>query len=511
MSNTKITSSQYWNRWRAWPIFLIIIGYAFLYVILIHSQSFVHHGDRVFPLHDDAMISMRYAQQISLEHGPVWNEGERVQGYTNFLWMMYMTIPHLLKFGLYRSGLFVQVSNMIINVTIFAIVWRSTRKRSSIPIATTAVLLLVVSLPFTYWALAGFETSLQALFVTLALITFFQQETSARSDNSKSTFISFVLIGISYLIRPDSLVLLFVVILIQLIRFLQYRRIEILPLIGMVICISLIISLHVFQLKYYGDILPNTFYLKMTEGARSDAFFYLLRMSPDSLFFLFIAIIINAVIMRTRQWIEIASIPISYIIYIFLTGGDVFGFSRYFVSIIPFTCIFSSIALSDIAHRISKMTGHKKNHILSIMIAILVIFSFSKLNLFFANIARNRQAAHDQLLIAESLKNLLESDDLIAVAWAGALPYFIPEYRFLDVHGKNDRYIAHTTAHPGPPVGHNKWDLSYILEERRPNAIVAGGYVPYGEHPEFVKRYQTNWVLVPGTKEVQGFWLRDSR
>ena len=134
-----------------------------------------------------------------------------------------------------------------------------------------------------------------------------------------------------------------------------------------------------------------------------------------------------------------------------------------------------------------------------------------KFNLFFVNIARNGQAAQDQLLIAKSLEGTLKRDELIAVAWAGSLPYFMPDYRFLDVHGKNDKHIARTIAHPGPPVGHNKWDLDYVLEDKRPAAIVAGGYVPYDEHPTFTKYYQPNWVAVPGTKEVTGFWLRVPR
>src|SRR5690606_35986274 len=39
-------------------------------------------------LSDDAFISFRYAQNLVDGHGLVYNQGERVEGYTNFLWTL---------------------------------------------------------------------------------------------------------------------------------------------------------------------------------------------------------------------------------------------------------------------------------------------------------------------------------------------------------------------------------------------------------------------------------------
>ncbi|MCL2825764.1 MAG: hypothetical protein FWD57_17365, partial [Polyangiaceae bacterium] len=39
---------------------------------------------------DDAFISFRYARNLVMGHGLVFNPGERVEGYTNFLWTMLM-------------------------------------------------------------------------------------------------------------------------------------------------------------------------------------------------------------------------------------------------------------------------------------------------------------------------------------------------------------------------------------------------------------------------------------
>ena len=42
---------------------------------------------------DDSFISFRYARNLLEGHGLVYNPGEPVEGYTNFLWTLVMTIP----------------------------------------------------------------------------------------------------------------------------------------------------------------------------------------------------------------------------------------------------------------------------------------------------------------------------------------------------------------------------------------------------------------------------------
>src|SRR4051794_37248022 len=41
---------------------------------------------------DDAYISFRYAENLASGHGLVYNLGERVEGYTNFLWVVLLAL-----------------------------------------------------------------------------------------------------------------------------------------------------------------------------------------------------------------------------------------------------------------------------------------------------------------------------------------------------------------------------------------------------------------------------------
>ena len=56
---------------------------ALLLVLVLSSVALATHLAWVC---DDAFISFRYAANLAHGRGLVWNPGERVEGYTNFLW-----------------------------------------------------------------------------------------------------------------------------------------------------------------------------------------------------------------------------------------------------------------------------------------------------------------------------------------------------------------------------------------------------------------------------------------
>lgn len=51
-------------------------------ILLLHSRVYFNYQS------DDAYITYRYARNLADGIGPVWNRGEHVEGYSNFLWMV---------------------------------------------------------------------------------------------------------------------------------------------------------------------------------------------------------------------------------------------------------------------------------------------------------------------------------------------------------------------------------------------------------------------------------------
>src|SRR5215218_10102939 len=81
--------------------------------LFIYRSSFVGiDGRRYFCLFDDAMISMRYAWNLSHGLGPVWNPGEYVEGYTDPLMVLLMSLPTLV-FDKVDAVLAVQISGIV--------------------------------------------------------------------------------------------------------------------------------------------------------------------------------------------------------------------------------------------------------------------------------------------------------------------------------------------------------------------------------------------------------------
>ena len=59
----------------------MIAGLAALVVLFVHAASYLPF------IADDALITLRYAERLLDGHGLTWNDGERVEGYSNLLWL----------------------------------------------------------------------------------------------------------------------------------------------------------------------------------------------------------------------------------------------------------------------------------------------------------------------------------------------------------------------------------------------------------------------------------------
>lgn len=122
---------------------------------------------------DDAFISFRYARNLVEGHGLVFNPGERVEGYTNFLWVLELA-AFWKTLGLRPESVAPWLSVLCTIGTLAPTVWWAAllpglRRRGLM--IWMALGLLCTSATFAVWTSGGgLETRQFTLFVVVAVV-----------------------------------------------------------------------------------------------------------------------------------------------------------------------------------------------------------------------------------------------------------------------------------------------------------------------------------------------------
>jgi hypothetical protein len=149
---------------------------------------------------DDAFITLRYAENLASHGAPVYNLGERVEGYTSFVWLVLASLGALLPVPL--PG-FVQGLGAASGVLLLAASWALLgRVLPGERLFNALVLLaLAVSAPVAAWAMGGLETPLFAALCTWAFVLAIdvQRESSARRGALLG-----LLLALATLTRPEG-------------------------------------------------------------------------------------------------------------------------------------------------------------------------------------------------------------------------------------------------------------------------------------------------------------------
>ena len=245
-------------------LLILLIGIAFhvsIYALKTLYNSFLVQNKLYFaPLREDIMISMRYADNLSKGYGLVWNIGERVEGYTNFLWTIILSIPHFLGLSKNYAFLFPVILNLLFFFISALLVFKLLRLIKVSPIVSfMATSVFCFFLPFAYWGSMGFETSMIVLCSIIAVYYITKGLLLRRS-------IFFILaslgLGMGWLVRDSYAIIFFssAVLIAGLYKktSLSFRKIAV------VFVLPFLVKLfhEIFRYLYYGNLLPNTYYLK---------------------------------------------------------------------------------------------------------------------------------------------------------------------------------------------------------------------------------------------------------
>ena len=229
------------------------------YLLFILRTSFAVGGTRYFVLFEDAMISMRYARHLAAGEGLVWNIGEPpIEGFTNLLWVLWMSVAHKLDLSESKISLFIMLSGVVIMLMTGFVTARIARKITDaawVPVAVLAATLFCY--PLVFWTLRGMEVGALALFVYTLLWLVLENEDEFSFPRSIAMG---ALTAGALLIRSDSVV---PVGLILLYGFLTTKKRWLFAGVIAVFALSAVGGQTVFRKAYFHESLPNTYFLKL--------------------------------------------------------------------------------------------------------------------------------------------------------------------------------------------------------------------------------------------------------
>ncbi len=505
---------------------LIILVYAIYAGIYIYQTSFIVSGERYFVLFDDAMISMRYARNLAHGYGLVWNPaGARVEGYTNPLWVVFMAIFHLFPFSATKISVLIQISGAVFLIANLYFVKKIVESLTGSQLISLLVVILTAFYnPLNNWGLQGMEVSVLTLVVSAAL--WVGLENLRKRDFSPWLF---VLLGVSTLIRIDMAVPYLVILLFLSLALPERRRQNLLW--GFGLLFIFILGQSLFRLWYYGDILPNTYYLKMTGYPSTlriaHGFYVLVQFILQMNWLLFLFPFIALVFRRDRFILLLLLVFLGQLAYSVYVGGDAWeqkgGSNRYISIVMPlYFTLFVFTADRFRETLVNKLKDFTNLAALFTNLGLVLFVGASMINFnYLVNIrSLERWALLRQPLFIEGNKEYIQialavdkitaPQASVAVVSAGAIPYFSDRFA-IDLLGKNDVKIAHEKVHGKLSLagisdfrpGHLKWDYDYSLGELKPDVVVQ----LWGNTDE-AQPYLDRYYLVGGAPDDLPFSLR---
>lgn len=457
--------------------FTYIVIFFVIYCIFL-SWSFL------FQNVDDAYISYRYGMNMMNGHGLVYNQGEYVEGYTNFLWTV-ITAPFTkvssIDVSIFSSLLGLSIS--IFNILLIALISREFLKgfeQYSKYLLLLPSLFLALDDSIAFWAIGGMEFPVYTLFILGIIYNYFKINENPRHLGYLIFFLIFCT-----LTRPEGN-MIFVITAGHMLLF--RKRIDNFRKVFFTIILSyalFCLAYYGFKYLYYGQILPNTFYAKGVTDWKMNFLlgtkYLALCVGTRIYIFIFILFIPFKKVFTEFKYSYLIIFSFIYVVYLVAVGGDWMIANRFFVPVLPLLYILSVIGFINF---LIKIKGYYKSEVktnrvanASVVVISVMLFAVTLGFLEYNQLIIKDNNARYELhwsMFGKWLKMNVPPDTQIAVGPAGKIPYYSELYT-IDMWGLNDEHIAKRES-TRLQAGHKKFDFEYVLE-RNPEFII--GYAGF--------------------------------
>lgn len=425
---------------------------------------------------DDAYISLRYARSWASGDGLVFNAGEQVEGYTNFLWVLLEALaircgldPVAAMAGLGWAAYAGLAFALALLVARFAFPGR--------PLTAGALsVLLAASAPLVCWAGSGMETCLYAALLLASLLLALGTPERGRPAASAAALV------LAALTRPEAAALA------PVWMWIVYRREGALaPALRHGAIFGAGFGVYfAARAAHFGQLFPNTFYAKLDYGsaelfARGADYAAGFALAVPLLF----ALAGLALVLRPGPplWVRAcAAISAAQLLVVAYEGGDHFAMYRFAAPVVPF---LGALALYPCA-RLAGSVPRGGAPLAALTAGALLLLSDAGL---LRSVKRDEPRRPSQLErfvrevqlaalwseLGECLAGHARPGASLATIAVGAVGYH-SGLALVDPHGLLDPAIARQDRPLGAGrAGHEKFDPARVLS-RRPDYLLIDNY-----------------------------------
>lgn len=472
---------------------------------------------------DDAYISFRYAHNLVTGHGLVFNPGERLEGFTNFLWVFILAPFEALGWDLFQVC---EVIGTILGIACLFIVARFTawvngeRKDLS---HLWGAFWLATSSSFVLWVKSGLEQPLAALVPIAGAFLLWRArdrfghtpEPAEKKTLEKKHLYAGLIMGAGCMTRPELHLLAILVglpLVFDAIRSRSITRAQWLYVLGI---LAVTVPCHAFRYLYYGTLVPNTFYVKTGTGAM------VWREGIRTLHDMFefnltgvLAVLAPLAFINRRRIVEkatMALIAIAFMVYYVKVGVDEMQWHRLYLPALPFLCVLAALGTQNAlevilrAFKAEKETSTPRLVAYGLAWGAVILAGWNSFQ--FTYREQHGFDGHGDLAgtfhpdLGKFLVRHERPGALVAFQDMGSTPYHAPDVSFLDFIGLVDKTVAHARHDYGlhafvgsSDEGGNQLKYDAQMREyffgRDPEWAILTIYTPRGDEQRLAAEWQ---------------------
>ena len=465
---------------------------------------------------DDAYISFVYARNFA-EHGElVFNLGDPVEGYTNFLWTFVLGV--LLVVGLQPEvtalALGIAFACATLVVVARTIEYLQGDHDSSgdatgapdWPWSSVAPALLCFSAGYACWASGGLETQMFTFLCALALYCYARGGHPEVPDGRWLRRAGIAL-ALAAMTRPEGLLLTALVGVHRLVSNLVRER-RLLPVRQEWLFLAWFLALwapwYAWRFWYYGYPFPNTYYVK---AAGEPPPGYAAALTKGGLYYVWQwaiqtkAVYLSPLIAAGLLWARPGSrrlyygslaglFAVVYLGYTVRVGGDFMGLHRFIMPVFVICAIGAALGLALVVRTAVRwlpgLSPGRRPAVLALALSLPLVvghasdqISLTRTSMKWGNWAADhgidtpaflRIYTLDRAAIGEHMRDCFQDGDFSIVGGAGAQPYKA-RMRAIDVFGLVSERVAHEVPPTKARAGHNKWAPNKLLLAHEPDFV----------------------------------------